>query len=343
MYEKDPFTFFPSADGSAYFAHGRDPLFPAWTDTVQVNYFDIQAREFMTETLLKLTGVCDGVRCDMAMLPLNNVFENTWLGVLNKNRYKKPEDEFWKSAIKKVKDKFPDFIFIAEAYWDLEWDLQQLGFDFTYDKRLTDRLSFDDIQGVKDHLNADGEFQRKSVRFLENHDEQRVVAKFGKKQSYAASVLMSTVQGMKLYYDGQFEGRKTRIPVQLGREPVEKISQSIKNHYEKILNITKDDIFALGEWSMLYPLSVSENDSTFEFIFAWQWKLNNRRIVVVINYSGATAYCRLKFDVPAEGKDLILNDVFNNEIYKRCIGEIKSDGLFIELRCYHSHIFDFSI
>ena len=121
-------------------AHGRDPLFSAWQDTVQVNYFNTNAREYLSNVLLKLVDVCDGVRCDMAMLPLNNVFFNTWIGVLNKANIVKPLEEFWEMAIKAVKAKNNNFIFLAEAYWDLEWDLQQLGFDFTYDKRLTTGL-----------------------------------------------------------------------------------------------------------------------------------------------------------------------------------------------------------
>ncbi len=339
LYQKDTFTFFEN--NSKYFAHGRDPLFPAWTDTVQINYFNTEAREFMTDILLKLTEVCDGVRCDMSMLPLNNVFENTWLGVLNRTKYTKPKDEFWETAIKKVKEKSPSFIFMAEAYWDLEWDLQQLGFDFTYDKRFTDRLSSGDIQGVKAHLNADPEFQLKSVRFLENHDEARAVTKFGKKQSFAASVLMSTIRGMKLFFDGQFEGKKIRLPLQLGREPVEKISGSIKEHYEKILRITKEDIFVHGEWSMLYPLPVSDSDSTFESVFAWQWKLNDERRIVIVNYSNNAAYCRLKLNLSSQNGDLFLDDLLNGDSYKRCKKEIASSGLFVELKCFHSHIFSF--
>ena len=297
----------------------------------------------MTGILTDLTDLCDGVRCDMAMLPLNNVFENTWLGVLNKNKYKKPKEEFWKTAVKKVKEKSPEFIFIAEAYWDLEWDLQQLGFDYTYDKRLTDRLSHNDVQGVKAHLTADKDFQLKSVRFLENHDEQRAVAKFGKKETYSAAVLMATIQGMKMYYDGQFEGKKIRLPVQLGREPVEKLSASLHDHYDKILKITKEDVFIRGEWTLLYPLPVSENDSTYETVFAWQWKLGNDLRIVIINYSENTSYCRLKFDVPYGKEEVALNDLLNGIVYNRSIDEIKSEGLFIELKCFHSHIFSFKV
>ena len=169
----------------------------------------------MTDILLRLTDVCDGVRCDMAMLPLNNVFHNTWLGVLNKHGFVRPDTEFWKDAISVVKRKNPEFIFLGEAYWDLEWNLQQVGFDYTYDKRLTERLAANDLSGVRAHLHAEKSFQLKSVRFLENHDEQRAVTKFGKHRSLAAATVISTIQGMKFYFDGQFEGKKNKLAVQL--------------------------------------------------------------------------------------------------------------------------------
>ena len=340
LLSKDPFTFFClDSKKDEIFAHGRDPLFPAWTDTVQINYFSQQARDFMVNILLRLTDLCDGVRCDMTMLPLNNVFQNTWLGVLNKKAFKKPQEEFWKYAIEKVKKKSPDFIFLAEAYWDLEWELQQLGFDFTYDKRLTDRLGVGDVESVKAHLQAENEFQMKSTRFLENHDESRAVTKFGKKHTYAAAVLISTIQGMKLYYDGQFEGKKVKLPVQLGREPEEKVSESLKEYYNKILMITKSEIFKIGKWFMIDPLPVSNSNDTFENMFAWQWKLGKELRIVVINYSVVTAQCRIRLDIKTQDREIKMTDLITNEEYSRSVNEIRNLGLFVELKSYHSHIF----
>ena len=341
---KDPFTFYKpdvlnSENCNKIFAHGRDPLFPAWRDTIQINFFKEEARIFLIDQLVKLSGICDGVRCDMAMLPLNNIFHNTWSGVLNKFGYKKPGEEFWKTAIEKVKAKSPEFIFMAECYWDLEWDLQQLGFDYTYDKRLTDRLAADDIRGVNAHLRADRDFQMKSVRFLENHDEKRAVTKFGKQRSVAAAAIISTIQGMKLYYEGQFEGKKIKLPLQLGREPYEKVSETKRAFYNKLLDITKEEIFVKGEWSQLEILPVNNKNETFNNFFAWQWKLKNNLRIVVINYSDFTSQCRLKFQIDASPETIILFDLLNEQKYIRKTDEITNLGLFIELKSYKSHIF----
>jgi hypothetical protein len=343
LYSKDPYTFFKvDGCGDKIFCHGRDPLFPAWTDTVQVNYFSPEAREFMINRLLRLTELCDGVRCDMAMLQLNNVFQNTWIGVLNKTNISKPADEFWKTAIEKVKDKRPDFIFVAEAYWNLEWDLQQLGFDFTYDKKLTDRLSSGKIQPVKEHLSAENEYQNKSVRFLENHDETRAIIKFGRKQSLAAAVLISTIQGMKLYYDGQFEGKKVKLPVQLGREPEEKISEPIREFYLRLLGITKTNIFRNGEWKMIDPYSTAPDNDSYENMLAWQWKLGKESRLVIINYSEVISQCRLLFELPKHRGEIILTDLLNDIDYSRSVDELSTIGLFVELDSYHCHIFSFN-
>jgi hypothetical protein len=218
-----------------------------------------------------------------------------------------------------------------------------LGFDFTYDKTLLDRLSRDEIKGVKDHLNADDDYQRKSVRFIENHDEARAAAKFGKDKSMAAATVISTIKGMIFYHDGQFEGKKIKLPVQLRREQFEKTDERIQNYYYKLLRITKADIFRLGEWWQLETIPASENDSTFENIFVWQWIYKNKSVLVAVNYSGSTSRCRVKFTVPENGMILNLNDLLNSVSYERSIQEITEQGLFIELKAYSSHIFSFRL
>jgi hypothetical protein len=337
---KDPYAFFEyKGNKSIYVAHGRDPFFPPWEDTAQLNYFEPKTREFMLEKLLNIASMADGVRCDMAMLPLNNVFQNTWMGVLGKSGYSKPADEFWKNAISSTKAKYPDFLFMAEAYWGLEWQLQQLGFDYTYDKILTDRLSEGDVQSVRSHLQADKTYQMKSVRFIENHDEERALSKFGRFKSLAAAVVISTIQGAHFYYNGQFEGRKIKLPVQLGREPEEKTSQQVLGFYENLLQITKAEIFKAGTWQMLNPSQTDPSNNKNENILAWQWSLDNELRIVVINYSHTTSQCRLNIDLSIPEKEVRLEDLLTNIVYNRVVSEMRDPGLFIELKGYQSHIF----
>ena len=89
-------------------------------------------------------------------------------------------ESFWAEAIPAVRERHPGFLFMAEAYWGLEWDLQQQGFDFTYDKTLYDRLRSGDARGrARATSAADPAFADRCARFLENHDEPRAAAAFG--------------------------------------------------------------------------------------------------------------------------------------------------------------------
>ncbi len=161
-------------EGEKIFACGKDPYFPAWPDVVQVNAFEPTFRQAVIKLLLGIADQCDGLRCDMAMLLINNIFARTWA----ERAGEMPPTEYWPDVIAAVKQQHPQFLFLAEAYWDLEWELQQQGFDFCYDKRLYDRIEHDDVEGVRLHLNADLAYQHKLVRFIENHDEPRASVAF---------------------------------------------------------------------------------------------------------------------------------------------------------------------
>ncbi len=241
----DPASFVET--GGKVFACGRDPYFPAWPDVLQLNAFQPGLRQAVIETLSDMAGQCDGVRCDMAMLLLNNIFERTW----GLRAGAKPATEYWPEIIPAIKRKNPDFKFIAEAYWDLEWELQQQGFDFCYDKKLYDRMEHGDAENVRLHLLADLPYQEGMVRFIENHDEPRAAATFPDGKGRAAAVAILTLTGAKLLHEGQFEGMKTRLPVFLGRRPAEPVDHDLAAFYGRLLKEIDRDVFRRGEWQPL--------------------------------------------------------------------------------------------
>jgi hypothetical protein len=217
-----PHLFFKSGnEDGLIFAHGKDPYFSPWRDTVQVNYSKKEARVHMIHQLLELAKICDGVRCDMIMLAVKRIFIQTWGPFLEHKDLEEWSTEFWPEAIKTVKAKFPDFIFIGECYWGMEGEMQQQGFDYTYDKSLHDKLSHGESWKIKTHNGYDLKYESRTVRFLENHDEERALSVFDSEKNRAAAVLTSTSPGMKLFHQGQWEGKRIRVPVQLGRDPVE--------------------------------------------------------------------------------------------------------------------------
>ncbi len=320
-------------------AHGRDPNFPPWGDTVQLNFYSTGLRQALINELLRLAEVADGVRCDMAMLALNEVFGRVWGDVLKD--YPQPQTEFWTEAIERVKEKRPDFLFLAEAYWGLEGKLQQLGFDFTYDKLLYDRLRYAAPSDIRGHLMADSGYQEHSARFIENHDEPRAALAFGRERSLAAALIMATIPGLRLFHDGQFEGWRIRLPVQLVREPREAVDQEMVQFYERLLAITSAPAFHEGEWRLLPVSRAGEGNESYHNLLAWFWRSARNFKVVVVNYSAHQSQCRLPLPLPPEITErIIFKDELTGTVYVRDPAEVSNRGLYVDLKPYHAHILD---
>jgi glycosidase len=242
---QDPRSCFEYARGK-YLAHGKDPYFAPWTDTLQINYASQTAHEMMMHNLLHISDLCDAVRCDMAMLILKDIFNTTW-GNLSGTM----TEEFWPKAIQAVRKKHPKFIFLAESYWNREWDLQQMGFDFTYDKPFYDYLGSSpvNVAKLKGHLLADWNYQKHLCRFIENHDEIRAAERFGPNHAVAALVTIAS-PGMHLVHQGEMMGLKKKVPVQLVRHAKEPSHKALLHMYLKMFSFRADPVFQEGrtEW-----------------------------------------------------------------------------------------------
>jgi hypothetical protein len=296
--------------GDAIVARGRDPYFPAWQDVVQLDAFSPALRAAVRALLRRLAGMCDGLRCDMAMLMDNAVFARTW-------SLDEPDEEFWPPLIERVRRAHPGFTFIAEAYWDMEYTLQQQGFDYCYDKRLYDRLAHEDASAVRGHLLADLGYQERLLRFIENHDEPRAAATFGPR-ARAAAVVMSTVPGARLFHDGQLDGFRTHVSVFLARGPVEAPDPEVRDVYSRLLPLEVTD------WRLCELSGWPGNDTTRNLL-AWSFTDH----LVVVNLSGAPA--QGKVQIPRGRWTLI--DLLSDARYERLGGE-----LYVGLEAWGAHV-----
>ncbi len=313
----------------SFVACGRDPFFPPWTDVAQLDCFNPDARAALIEELKTIAQHADGVRCDMAMLLLNDIFARTWRDHLS---HPPPATEFWADARAAV----PGLVLIAEVYWDLEWRLQQLGFDFTYDKRLYDRLLRAPAAEVLGHLQAAPDYQRRSARFIENHDEARSAAAFGDRVR-AVAVAMSTLEGLRFFHDGQLEGRRIRLPVQLGRPPHEGVDPGLLAFYQRLLAAVDDRVFHAGDWR-LCPVGAIDDSSSQ--LLAWEWRLPNAERLVVVNLGNVTAQGHVRCEVGrAAGMTPIFEDLLDGQTYPRQRGAIESHGLYVRLPPGGAHLF----
>ena len=272
----EPQNYFVYEPTGQIFAHGRDPYFSGWADTVQLDYSCSELRTKMQLELLQIADQCDGVRCDMAMLLTTRVFEKTW------GRRIEP---FWNETIALTKQRHPSFLMMAEVYWDMEWELQEEGFDYCYDKRLYDRLRDDDKLGVRNHLEANIGYQSRLARFLENHDEARAASILPLARHIPAAVLTYLSPGLRFFHDGQFEGKRVKVSPHLIRAPEEPCDRDIQVLYRRITDLLKDPIFQEGEWELLDVQRAWHDNWSSDCLVAWVWKspATSRIMLCIVN------------------------------------------------------------
>lgn len=316
-------------------AHGRDPYFPGWIDTAQLNVFNRHCREATRQTLLAIAGQCDGVRCDMAMLVMNDIFARTW----GKLAGDVPEVDYWADLIPSIRAQYPNFLFVAEAYWGMEYALQQQGFDYTYDKTLYDRIQNSDINGIYQHLLAELSFQERSIRFIENHDEARAAASLGISKSRAAAVLICTVPGAVLLHDGQFVGNRVKLPVQISRGPQERPNRALAAFYARLLSEMRDPIYRDGRWTLFNPKPAYEGDSPH--ILAYGWDGGGEYVLIFVNLTSEWAQALVKptaWEVDIVHQEWRLYDVLG-DLYNEADGDqMLERGLYVELQPYEARI-----
>jgi glycosidase len=318
------------------FAHGRDPYFEGWPDTIQLDYRAAATRRAMADELLSIAARCDGVRCDMSMLLVHDVFLHTWSG-----QFDPPAAEFWPAAMTDIKAKYPDFLTMAEVYWDMEWQMQQQGFGYTYDKHFYDRLLHENGDSVRQHLRAGLDYQQHLARFIENHDEPRAAKEFGIERSKVAAVLSLTLPGLRLVHEGQIEGKRVKFPVHLGRRPFEEPEGGLDDFYRRLLKSLRHPIFHNGEWQLMEIKPAWDNNFSFQNIVAHRWKLGEQVRIIITNLSDEPAQSQIMIAMPGlAGREWLLCDLLNETQYQRSGDEILNKGLYVELQGYGYHLFE---
>jgi hypothetical protein len=328
--------------GELWLAHGKDPNFPGWRDTAQLDYRRPDTRAAAIEALHDVAERSDGVRCDMAMLLLNDVFVQTWKDVPSSEP--PPATEFWHRAIQSVRATQPNFLFLAEAYWDLEAHLQELGFDYTYDKRLYDCLMARDYPAVQRHLlGHSAEFICSSAHFLENHDEPRVAALLSPMEHRAAALLALGLPGLRLIHDGQMTGARLHTRVQLGRRPAEPTQPEIEALYDHLLAALAGHAVGHGQGRVLAPRPAWSDNHSWQNFVVVQWQLEPPDFdLVVVNLAPHRSQCYAPLDAP----DLTqfnwrMEDLLGEERYERFGDDLQNQGLFLDVPPHGAQLFRF--
>ncbi|MBD1390434.1 alpha-amylase [Neiella sp. HB171785] len=315
-------------------AYGRDPHLPGWPDTAQLDYSQPAVQQAMMTTLQHIADQCDGVRCDMAMLQLPEVFARTWGLAMA---------PFWPQAIAQVKQHHPDFIFMAEVYWDMEWPLLQQGFDYAYDKRLYDRLFSHQAEAIHAHLSADLNYQRQLVRFIENHDEARVSQQLSAEQHRAAALIALTAPGCRFIHQGQQLGYRARITPHLIRGPNEPTDAHLAAFYQQLLSCLREPVMHFGDWQLCHCDLAWPDNHSCQRIIAMSWHQADEQFLVVVNYAAdaSQGYLRGPF-IPRQSEQLEFSDLLSDACYVRDNRQLQQQGLYLDLPAWGYHLFQVS-
>lgn len=333
----------PTPTGVRWIAHGKDPYFPCWTDVAQLDYRRPATRAAMKEQLLSVAARCDGVRCDMAMLLLNEVFGRTWRDFPISGS--PPATEFWAEAIPAVKAAHPNFLFLAEVYWELEARLQSLGFDYTYDKHLYDDLVRRNSAGAQRRLQeSPEEFVAASAHFLENHDEPRVGSLLSFPEHRAAALVILGLPGMRFLHEGQLNGARIRVPVQLGRRSVEAVQSELQQMYATVLKTLRASPVGRGQGRVLSPRAAWPGNPSGQNFIVVQWQSQPQEFdVVVVNLASHRSQCYVPLSVPGLAEfNWSMRDLLGTETYVRVSSDLAEQGLYLDLPGHGAQLFHFS-
>ncbi len=326
--------------GPRWIAHGKDPYFAPWTDVAQLDYRTSATRAAMRKLLLSVAAKCDGVRCDMAMLLLNEVFARTWMHLPAAGP--KLALEFWPEAIKEAKQAQPGFIFMAEVYWGLEGQLQSLGFDFTYDKALYDDLIWRHAaEAQRKLLTHPADYVTRSVHFLENHDEPRVAEKLSPVENRAAALAILGLPGMRFLHEGQLTGAKIKVPVQLGRRPVEPVQAEVQASYDNLLAALQKSFIGQGNAQIVPPRAAWEGNASHQNFITVLWPGTGDQFdVVVVNLAPHRSQCYVALNIPGLAeRHWTMRDLLGAETYERVGSDLAQHGLYLDVPAHGAQIF----
>ena len=334
-FQKNPSLYYTQStpEGALFIALAKDPYYPPWQDVAQLDHFNPGLRAAQIADLRTIANHCDGIRCDMAMLQLNDIFNAGWRHLLGDTPT--PQKEFWAEAHAAV----PSLTLLAEAYWGTEPRLLDLGFSYSYDKTLYDALRDHNISQIRERLLGSPELQSHFARFMENHDEPRRPEIFPNERLAADGTLLATLPGMRFYHQGELEGRRIHLPITLRIAADEPYDPASTNFFRKILQITRQDVFHEGKWNLLDV--VPEGDAPTDALLVYEWRSPNAWKIIAVNLAAYTSQGR----VPLAGRvspsqNYIFNDELNNVRYDRSGEELHNIGLFVRRDPFQAHLFD---
>jgi hypothetical protein len=156
----------------------------------------------------------------------------------------------------------------------------------------------------------------------------------------AAAVALATLPGGTLWHEGQFEGRRVRLPVFLSRRPDEPLDHELYEWYRHLISAVERSGVRRGDWSLLEVHGWADNQ-TAQNLLAWIWTsdaADSRPHLVVVNLSDAPAQGRVPLPAGFKDRPWRLSDLIEDTEFDRVGDELVDPGMFVGLGPWEYHL-----
>ena len=222
----------------------------------------------MNGELVRIAGQCDGVRCDMAMLVLPDVFERTW---------GRRAPLFWPRGDAAGARAGPGLLLHGRGLLGPRMDDAAAGL------RLRVRQAALRPAARRPCAAGARAFPRRarlSGQARPVPGEPRRAAGGGDLPAgmhEAAAVITFLSPGLRFFHQGQFEGRRKRISPHLVRAPLEPVDEALQQFYERLLAVLRQPIVRDGHWQLARMRAGVGRQRDVGWLHRMAWEGSGRR------------------------------------------------------------------
>ena len=280
--------------------------------------------------------------------------------------------EFWREVVERVKAEVPDTLLLAEAFWMMEgYFVRTLGMHRVYNSAFMHMLRDEDNAGYRAGIRGVLEYSpailERYVNFMNNPDEETAIEQFGSGDKYfGIATMMATLPGLPMFGHGQVEGFSEKYGMEYTRAyRDESVNEGLVAHHERVIFplLRRRDLFSSVQNFVFFDFGNGHDVNENVFAFANQSRQTGEHSLVIYNNGYERAEGQILSSTPINVGDVDsprleqrsfadaigitgddstvygLWDLNQDRWLLRTAGELRNEGLRVELNGYQAHVF----